>query len=174
MSENIQSVDVEKIMEEIRANISARGETDEALSFDESSADLEYGNEIMGSVVYSDKELHHYVVSANQEHNIPFYQMIPKGGFKSFLKRSIRKIIAFIILPLRDAQNRYNANVVQALMQIEAYSLDQREGMQAYVEEQEKRVMMQEEDIEKLTERLQILEKKYEALLNEKSREGSL
>lgn len=33
---------------------------------------------------------------------------------------------------------------------------------------------MQEEDIEKLAERLQILEKKYEALLNEKSREGSL
>ncbi len=174
MSENIQSVDVEKIMEEIRANINARGETDEVLSFDESSADMEYGDEIVGSVVYNDKELHHYVVSANQEHNIPFYQMIPKGGFKSFLKRSIRKMIAFIILPLRDAQNRYNANVVQALMQIEAYSLDQREEMKSHVEQQEKRVMMQEEDIEKLTERLQILEKKYEALLNEKSREGSL
>lgn len=174
MSENIQSVDVEKIMEEIRANINAREETDEVLSFDESSADMEYGNEIVGSVVYTDKELHHYVVNANQEHNIPFYQMIPKGGLKSFVKRFIRRTVAFIILPLRDAQNRYNANVVHALMQIEAYSLDQREEMQAYIEEQEKRAGMQEEDIEKLAERLQILEKKYEALLNEKSREGSL
>lgn len=174
MNENIQSVDVEKIMEEIRANISDRGDTEEVLSFDESSADMEYGSEIAGSVEYNEKDLHHYLVCANQEHNIPFYQMIPKGGLKSFVKRSVRKMIAFIILPLRDAQNRYNANVVQALMQIEAYSLDQKEDMRLHVEEQEKRVLRQEEDIEKLTERLQVLEKKYEALLDEKNREGSL
>lgn len=174
MSENIQSVDVENIMEEIRANIRARGETGEVLSFDESSADLECENEIVGSVSYSDKELHHYVVSANQEHNIPFYQIIPKGGLKSFVKRFLRRMVAFIILPLRDAQNRYNANVVQALMQIEAYSLDQRDEMRVYVKEQEQRVTRQEEDIEKLTERLQVLEKKYEALLAGKGREENL
>lgn len=174
MSNNIQSIDVEKIMEEIRANISARGETEEVLSFDESFADAEYDNEIVGSVDYNEKELHHFLVSANQEHNIPFYQMIPKGGFKSFIKRSIRKMIAFVVLPLRDAQNRYNANVVQVLTQMEAYSLEQKQYMKEHAEEQEKRLAMQEEDIEKLTQRLQILEKKYEALLDEKNRKGNL
>lgn len=170
MSDSIQSVDVEKIMEEIRANIDARGETAEVLSFDESFADAEYDNEIVGSVEYNEKELHHFLVNADQEHNIPFYQMIPKGGAKSFIKRSIRKLIAFIVLPLRDAQNRFNSNVVQVLTQMEAYSLEQKE----YAKEQEKRLEMQEEDIEKLTQRLQILEKKYEALLDEKNRKGDL
>ena len=170
MSDSIQSVDVEKIMEEIRANIIARGETAEVLSFDESFADVEYDNEIVGSVEYNEKELHHFLVSANQEHNIPFYQMIPKGGFRSFIKRAIRKLIAFVVLPLRDAQNRYNANVVQVLTQLEAYSLEQID----YMKEQERRLAMQEEDIEKLTQRLQILEKKYEALLDEKNRKGNL
>lgn len=79
MSDSIQSVDVEKIMEEIRANINARGETAEVLSFDESFADAEYDNEIVGSVEYNEKELHHFLVNANQGHNIPFYQMIPKA-----------------------------------------------------------------------------------------------
>lgn len=68
-------------------------------------------------------------------------------------------------MPLRDAQNRFNSNVVQVLTQMEAYSLEQKE----YAKEQEKRLEMQEEDIEKLTQRLQILEKKYEALLDEKT-----
>ena len=57
-------------------------------------------------------------------------------------------------MPLRDAQNRYNSNVIQALWQLEAYTLRPAD-----------KLAKQEEDIEKLTERLQMLEKQYEELL---------
>ena len=75
-------------------------------------------------------------------------------------------MIAFIVLPLRDAQNRYNAYTVQSLMQLEAYSLEQKQNMEAYIAEQEVRLEKQEEDMERLTERLQLLEKQYEDLLD--------
>ena len=83
--------------------------------------------------------------------------MIPAGGLKSFVKRSIRKVIAFIVLPLRDAQNRYNAYTVETMMQLEACTLMQQEMLKK-----------QEEDLEKMTERLQKLEKKCEQLLSER------
>ena len=166
MNENIQSVDVEAIMTEIRERIAARGETEDVLSFDESTVGEVCEEGIVGSVAYDEKTLHHFVMMSNEEHNIPYYQMIPKGGIKSFIKRSVRKVIAFIVLPLRDAQNRYNAYTVQSLMQLEAYSLEQKQNMEAYIAEQEVRLEKQEEDMERLTERLQLLEKQYEDLLD--------
>lgn len=154
MNEKIQSVDVEAIMAEIRKNIEDRGETEKVLSFDETAVSEPCENGITGSVDYDEKALRRYLIMANEDHNIPYYQMIPRGGIKSFIKRSIRKVIAFIVLPLRDAQNRYNSNVIQALWQLEAYTLRPAD-----------KLAKQEEDIEKLTERLQMLEKQYEELL---------
>ena len=153
MDQQIKSIDVEAIMEEIRQRIKERGETEEVLGFDETTVDKECMGGVLGSVRYNENELHHYLSCANEEHNIAYYQMILKGGLKSFIKRSIRKLISFIIIPLRDGQNRYNAYTVQTMMQLEAYTLEQNE-----------RLKKQEEDIEKLSQRLQTLEKAYEDL----------
>jgi len=172
MDQQVKSIDVEAIMKEIRQQIAQRGETEAVLDFDEVTVDRECPEGISASVRYDDKALHHLLASANAEHNIPYYQMIPKGGMKSFVKRSIRKVIAFVVQPLRDAQNRYNFNVVHALMQLEAYTLEQ-EGHTAY-REQDERFARQEEDIERLTQRIQKLEKRCELLLNDRNHGESL
>lgn len=163
MEEQIKAIDVEKIMEEIRANIAGRGETPDVLEFDEAEADTVCAGGIRGSVKYDENVLHQAIAHANEEHNIPYYQMIPKGGLSSFVKRSIRKVVAFLLLPLRDAQNRYNAYTVASVMQLEACTLMQKEML-----------AKQEEDIERLTQRIAQLEKQCEAGLVQKENGESL
>ena len=153
MDEKVIQINVEDIMKEIRQNIAARGETPAVLSFDENTVDQECEASFMSTAKFSAAELHQEINLANVEHNINYYQMIPAGGVKSFIKRSIRKVIAFIILPLRNAQNQFNAHVVRSLMQMEAYTM-------ACSEVPEK----QEEIIEKLYKKVDALERRCEAL----------
>ena len=168
MDQQIRAINVEEIMTEIRQKIAERGETPDVLGFDEIHVSEPCEDGVKNNARFDKTALHNTIMGASAEHNIPYYQMIPKGGLKSFVKRSVRKVIAFIILPLRDGQNRFNALVVQSLMQLEAYTIRQDQNLDR--KEQEERFVKQEEDIEKLTQRLQDLERKYEALLAEKNR----
>lgn len=153
MEEKVIQINVEDIMKEIRQNIADRGETPAILSFDESTVDSECEAGYLSSAKFCATELSKEIHKARQEHNINYYQMIPAGGVKSFIKRSIRKVIAFVVLPLRDAQNQYNAHVVRALTQLEAYTRVDTE-MPA----------KQEELIEKLYKKVDALERRCEAL----------
>lgn len=101
MEEKIIPVNVEEIMKEIRQNIAERGETPDVLSFEEQTADQECEASFLSSAKFSEGELHQEIEMANSGHNIEYYQMIPAGGVKSFIKRSIRKVIAFVVQPLR-------------------------------------------------------------------------
>ncbi len=153
MEQNIKAIDVEAIMADIRKTIEEKGETADILSFDELSADQECAGEIAGNVSYNETEMHRLIGLANAEHCTPFYQMIPAGGLKSFFKRSIRKMIAFIILPLRDSQIRYNSYVVQSFFQMESYILERKDVL-----------IQQEELIEHLETKVDLLEAQCQAL----------
>ena len=148
----IETVDVEAIMAEIRKNIAARSDAEKILGFDENQADQECAAGVPGTE-YTDSVLHQHIALASQQHNINFYQMIPKGGVKSFIKRSIRKLISPTVLPLRNAQNSFNAEVVQALMQLEAYTAPSSSLLDR-----------QEELIEEMAKKIEELEKKIEVL----------
>ena len=77
MSDKIQTVDVEKIMEEIRRNIKERGYTEEMLSFSEAASDAEIQNGIpVDDAVYNEAELNQYLQSARAGHNIPYYEPV--------------------------------------------------------------------------------------------------
>lgn len=155
MEEKVIPVDVEAIMQEIRKNIAARGEDASVLSFSEVMADKACNAGFVASTQYKDETLHHYVVSCNQMHNIAFYQMIPRGGIKSFIKRLIRKMVAPTVMPLRDMQNQFNADAVRAFGQLEAYTLERNDA-------QEK----QDELILELTKKVETLEKRCAELEN--------
>lgn len=150
-----ESVDVEAIMAQIRANIAARGVEEKILGFEEALADQPCEAGIPG-LAGGDAALHQHIMAASQTHNIPFYQMIPKGGIKSFIKRSIRKLIAPTVLPLRDAQNTFNAEVVQSLMQMEAYTAPSR----SLLDKQEELIEQMAKKIEELEKKVEMLEKK--------------
>ncbi len=153
MDEKIISVNVEEIMKEIRSNIEKRGETPVVLGFDEGTADRECEAGINACAAFSPEVLHQEVAMANGSHNIEYYQMIPAGGVKSFVKRAIRKVIAFIVKPLRDRQNQFNAYVVRSLNQLEDYTL-------AAAEIPAK----QEELLEKAYQKIDALERRIEVL----------
>lgn len=89
MSDKIQTVDVEKIMEEIRRNIKERGYTEEMLSFSEAASDAEIQNGIpVDDAVYNEAELNQYLQSARAGHNIPYYEPMAGNKVKVFAKPS--------------------------------------------------------------------------------------
>lgn len=155
MENKIVPVDVEAIMKDIRASIAARGETKDMLGFDEIAADKPCEAGFVAREQFVASTLHHFVIGSEQTHNIPFYQMIPVGGIKSFIKRAIRKLISPSLIPIRDAQNQYNANVVRALNQLEAFTMEKLSLME-----------QQEETIEQLSQKIRELEKRCEMLEN--------
>lgn len=152
MSEQMQTIDVEKIMEEIRENIKKRGYTDEMLSFNDVKAQMPENSG--GVTTFNVHELRTQVQDSNLHCSLQYYAMIPKGGLKSFVKRTLRKVLRFLLLPIVDEQNIFNSSAARSLNQLEAYVQEQQE-----VHDQDiKTIELLEEKIESLTKRCEVLE----------------
>ena len=67
--------------------------------------------------------------------------MIPKGGLKSFIQRSIRKIVKFMMIPMVDQQNQYNYQMVVCM---------RCRQMEAFIEEYKMQIEQKEQQIESL------------------------
>ena len=150
MSERIQSVDVEAIMAEIREKIKERGYTQEMLSFDEAMADADIQNGVSGEkLIYSEGELDQFIHFASAAHNIPYYEPMQGNKVKVFIKRVMRKLMAFQILPLRERQNHFNYYTIQCIRL-----------MDARIGELEDALTQKEELIDELEMHIQKLENK--------------
>ena len=143
--EQMKSVDVEEIMKQIRAEIAEKGYSNEMLSFEDAVvlADPETGD---GS--YNKNEYLQVVDSLNRCAHVAWYRDLGQGGVKTFFKKVIRKLNVFLIAPMSDEQNFFNARTVQAINQITKY-----------MDEQDKRMKEQEEEIQCLKKKIIELEK---------------
>ena len=143
--EQMKSVDVEEIMKQIRAEIAEKGYSNEMLSFEDAVvlADPEAGD---GS--YNKNEYMQVVDSLNRCAHVAWYRDLGQGGVKTFFKKVIRKLNVFLIAPMSDEQNFFNARTVQAINQITKY-----------MDEQEKVMKEQEEEIQWLKKKIIELEK---------------
>lgn len=103
----MQEINVEQIMEEIRAEIKAKGYKASDLNFEDEwditsiskqkNETLNRLNDLLAQIE-STKELHYYSEI--------------KGFFiKRFIKRFTRKMVKFLIFPIVEEQNRFNNNV---------------------------------------------------------------
>lgn len=154
MSEQMQNIDVEKIMEEIRENIKKRGYTPDMLSFNDVKTQMPENSG--GVTTFNVHELRTQVQDTNLHCSLQYYAMIPSGGIKSFIKRSVRKLLRFLILPIVDEQNIFNGCAVRSLNQLEAYVQEQEE-----IHDQDTKTMeLLEEKLESLTKRCEELEKR--------------
>lgn len=154
MSDQMQNIDVEKIMEEIRENIKKRGYTADMLSFNDVKAQMPDNSG--GVTTFNVHELRTQVQDTNLHCGLQYYVMIPKGGVKSFVKRSIRKLLRFLILPIVDEQNIFNSCAARSFNQLEAYVQEQQE-----IHDQDvKTIELLEEKIENLTKRCEDMEKR--------------
>ncbi|WP_124065160.1 hypothetical protein [Clostridium sp. E02] len=105
----METIDIEKIMQEIRQDIKEKGYTNEMLSFED-----------VVMVSSENKTIEEYLDLMNGSWNIQPYKILQSGfGFvgklKNFIKKIIRKTIKFYIEPIVSEQDEFNANNVRIL-----------------------------------------------------------
>lgn len=119
-------IDVEKIMESIRAEIKEKGYTPDMLSFnDVKKVEGEYET-------FNYQELRFQVTEMNHHCVIPWYRDLYGNKIKQLFKKIIRKLISFIIAPMSEEQTRYNVETVRAMNQMVAYIEQQNEKIELY------------------------------------------
>ena len=136
-----QAIDVEKIMDEIRADIERRELDDTLVPFDE----IPFSNEIMNvlpdSHAYSRKELRRNLLYAADHYKVPLDRVIEAGNAGAMtVKKAVRKFTRFYIKPVVEDQNSVNAALVNALRQERNY------------------IQIQEQAVRELKERVAALE----------------
>lgn len=157
MSDKIQTVDVEKIMEEIRQNIKDRGYSEDMLSFSEATSDVEITHGVSADdLSYDETEMNQFIQAARGVHNIPYYEPMQGNKLKVFVKRVIRKLMAFQMQSIRERQNQFNYNVIQSIRELALHTA-----------ELEDAICEKEELVEELETRIEALE---EQLKQEKSK----
>lgn len=112
-------INIEEIMKEIRQNIKDRGYDKEPLSFE----DVEISKAaIQSEGVYNAEEFLHEIDYLN--HNWCNSYMVPISSSNPavvFIKKVIRKLTNFIIFPIVNFQNAYNASNVKCMNQMKEY-----------------------------------------------------
>lgn len=146
----MDTISVEKIMEEIREDIKNKGYTNEMLSF----RDIETYDVMFDEFTQSEYEsaLHNMGVYAY----VPWYRDLSQSKVKRIVQKVIRKISAFLIAPISEQQSDFNFEVTRAFQQIAGY-IEQNENQ---IEINKKTIELLEERIEKLETEIEILRKK--------------
>lgn len=144
--EEMNTVNVEEIMAQIRKEIAEKGYTSDMLSFQDAKTVAE-----PETAAYDGGEYRVIVDGLNRCAYIPWYRDLGQGGIKGFMKKVIRKLNVFLIAPMSDEQNLFNARTVQAVNQITRYMDEQKACIEAYkkeVEELQRRLEVVEDELE--------------------------
>lgn len=140
MEEQMIKIDVEKIMEEIRADIKAKGYTNDLLSFQDVAMD-----NTTEDTKFNMDEMNHCTHAANVNARVEYYhQIIPHHGLKNLIKIFIRKFLRFLLQPLVEEQNRYNADAVQTINQLTRFVQEQtgkNEELEEIIQQMQKRIV---------------------------------
>lgn len=108
----MKEINVEKIMEEIRADIEKRGLSEE---------DLNFQDVMVQSTVFQITRFQDELKMANIYSNINLHNDVGGSGIKRFIKRVIRKCVRFYIQPMLEQQNEFNAHCVRTLNEMNLY-----------------------------------------------------
>lgn len=146
MAEQMEAIDIEEIMREIRAQIAERGYTknelrfaDVAVAVTEEAGDIDEYFELQNFGLTVDK--------MNGRRTIQCWRMLSGSKLAVLIKKVIRKLIKFYVEPIVKEQNQFNFYTTSAMAQLYA--------------------KMEEEQAIKLDEmqkRIDLLEKKCKAL----------
>jgi len=141
MPEVIQPIDVEEIMKGIRLEIQVKGLNESMLSFQDVD-----GGEILKGLQNGEKydpgELERLVQQVNLRSNVPWYHRAEGNALANFIKKVIRKLIRFMIIPVVEEQNAFNGSAAQCLNQL-----------LAYVKEQDQKITALERELQALREK---------------------
>ena len=139
-------VNIEKIMDDIRAEIKEKGYTADMLSFKEVTGKTTFNGEGLDEC-----ELIDNLDTANSLCLVPFDRPLPGNPIVVFFKKVIRKLIRFYIRPTVEQQNEFNAQIVRAVNTVGKYAIE----------------IKSRPDAEELSKKVEILELKLETATKE-------
>ena len=134
-------IDVRQIMAEIDSSIDAMSDSEKKLSFsDAGSRGLEdvdtmrFDHEVLGSII--DFCRSHSRVESFRDLNVPG---VKSGKVFMAVKKVIRRLTQFYVEPVVNDQADFNANVVHAMDQVNAF-IEENQDLKAQIEQQERRI----------------------------------
>ena len=139
------NINVEKIMQEIKAEIIKKGYTNDMLSFNDIVVDTSNMNTTKFDKIAFNEEIY----SVNHSWNVQAYRVISGSAVAVFVKKVIRKMVYFFVEPIVLEQDGFNASVVRLMNQLNVYV----DETKAENEELKK-------TIEELSEKIKVLEQK--------------
>lgn len=130
----MQTIDVEKIMEEIRKEIQEKGYREEDLDFSDIVIDSARGT----GVGYDSEELERQAAYINANSQNPIYFPLTGNPIKVFFQKVIRRSFLFVIFQAFQFQNKFNCSVTCFLNQVRNYQLENCELKKQLVQQQER------------------------------------
>ncbi len=121
----MQNINTEEIMKQIRAEIKEKGLDSSMLSFEEIPFAQEVSHADSSFQLSSLKQSAEYLNIRNQ---IEPYKPIDGNFLIVFIKKVIRKLVKFYIMPIMTEQNALNLHTANAVQQMNNYIQDRQEA----------------------------------------------
>ncbi len=102
----MEKINVEQIMQEIRAEIKEKGLETDLPAF----KDIPFSIDSQGA----NGDIDQVIERLGMESTIEYYYDMPKG-IRSIVKKVIRRSIHFVFFPVLASQNRFNADVAYSM-----------------------------------------------------------
>ncbi len=159
----MKEANVEEIMAEIKKTIMKNENSEDIFLPLDAESDVE------NEEYFNIDEFYGYLDQINQQHEVSYYFTIEHRGLKSTVKRAIRKILAFLELPMLQQQNSFNAAVVNSMNCVKKYMVDMNENIgesDVFMNEEniKKYFLYQEQAVEKMQTKIIVLEQRIEQL----------
>jgi len=115
----MNEINVEKIMDEIRAQIPGQEEGWAALRFEDiPMADVAENG---GEKTFDRRELDKSLAAASGREQLAFFRSIPGGRVKGLAKRAVRKLIRFCVEPICLDASAFHQSVLSALQNLRRF-----------------------------------------------------
>lgn len=115
--QEMKVIDVEKIMEEIRAEIKEKGYTNDLPDFVDVSCTISPSHKGL----FDKAEYREDIQYLNEHWNVSAYRPLVGNGIKVFIQKVIRKCTKFYVEPIVREQNGFNAKATTAFNILNLY-----------------------------------------------------
>lgn len=162
MDNEMKEINIEEIMEEIRQKIESRGYCQDIPAFEDISADVCIAD-IPG---FSEKEFDSYLEQVKAHCEVQYYEPITDGRIKKLIKKIMRKLMSFQLVPMTVQQNTFNSFVLGSLRNVQNYIHSNNCTDQNVMNQRQEEIYFEyhEKLVERLETKILFLEQKIESL----------
>lgn len=146
----MQTIDVEKIMEEIRKEIRDKGYKEEDLDF----SDIAITSARTVTAGYDQEELERQAAYLNANSQNPIYFPLSGNPVKVFFQKALRRCFLFVIFQAFQFQNKFNSSVTCFLNQVRNYQVENAD-LREKVQQQQEQLDMLQKELEALQHRME-------------------